>query len=469
MRRLKILMCPVFYLPNRVGGIEVYVHALAKQLLAKGHIVKVLVADYPREKPFEAFYDGVPVITYPGFENITREEFKGMVPGKGLAGFISCLEKENPDIVHFHQITNSNGISIFHIEAAKKLGIRVVYTNHLAGFTCHTGKMMYRGDQTCDGRIDESKCAVCELQRHHFSEPVAKAIVQTGKLATSVIPAIGSMKGKFFSLLSYHDLIREKKETVMRVLQQVDAFIVLADWYYKVLELNGLINPKISIIRQGLLAPMQTKGAFQTKESFQTREALQTNGSVQTDGSFLKDDPDNPNVFRLIFIGRVSREKGLLILLKALQDLDEDKIFLNIYGHLDDLKYMEECKPYMEGRKNIKWNGLIENKDITEAISRHDALVLPSIVAEMAPLVIQEAFAANVPVIGTAIGGIADEIKNGENGYLFEMGDSTALHNLLKGILSSGSFHIPHRQLTPRSFESVAGATEEVYFSILNY
>jgi glycosyltransferase involved in cell wall biosynthesis len=440
MRKLKILQCPIFYLPNRVGGIEVYVHALSRQLLGMGHDVKVLVADYPGEAAHGERYDGVPVMTYPGFFNETRKEFKGLAPGRGLAGFISALEKESPDIVHFHQITNSNGISLFHIEAAKKLGIRVVYTNHLAGLTCYTGKMMYRGKEACDGIINESKCGRCELERHHIGEGLARMIVGVGHLSTKIVPKITEMDGKVFSFLSYYDLIRQKKATAEKVLDMVDAFIVLADWYHAVLGANGLLNPKVRIIRQGLPSP----------------------------GNSVPEKASSDGVLKLVFIGRIFPEKGLLVLLKALKDIDEGKVTLDIYGQQDDVAYVEACRALSEGKNNINWHSFIDNKAIISMMSNYDALVLPSVVAEMAPLVIQEAFAGGIMVIGSAIGGIKDEIVHGKNGYLFEMGNDDQLKAIIQRLTDAPSERDKLVISAPRSFESVAAATEEAYYSVIN-
>ena len=60
----------------------------------------------------------------------------GKVPCRAIGGnFVTTmikLAKEKPDIVHFSQLTNSSGVSLDHILAAKQSSAKIVYTNHLA-------------------------------------------------------------------------------------------------------------------------------------------------------------------------------------------------------------------------------------------------------------------------------------------------------------------------------------------------
>ena len=443
MSRLKILQCLVFYLPNRIGGIEVYVHTLNRQLQARGHEVKVMVPDYPLEPKYPADYEGIPIITYPETLNASKAEFSGNVAGRGLAAFKEQLIKEQPDIVHFHQFTSSNGISIFHIRAAKQLGLHVVYTNHLAGLTCQAGTLMYRGKEYCDGVIREIKCSVCALEKYHINEPLLNTTLHVGQLLTKIYPPMVNADGKLFQLLSYTSVIKKKKEKVKSLLQLVDCFIVLTDWFYEVLNKNELPLNNVRIIKQGL--------PFVNVEEKSPR-AYAEHG-----------------IIRLVFAGRVYPEKGLLILLDALQGLDESKITLDIYGQVDDKAYEQECKRKCDGKNNIQWRGLLDNKNIMAAFAQYDLLVLPSMIAEMAPLVIREAFAAGIPVIGTNCGGIAEEIGHEYNGFLFEMGDVEGLRKVLHHIIGHPLvIQLAAEKIrSPRSFEQVTTEVESAYFSVL--
>jgi glycosyltransferase involved in cell wall biosynthesis len=441
---LKIIQCLVFYLPVRIGGIEVYVHSLNQLLKKKGHDVKVLVPNFPGETPYSNEFEGIPVLSYNEFNNTTPEEFGGNVPGKGLPAFIKILQAEKPDVVHFHQLTSSNGISLFHIEAAKNLGIKVIYTNHLAGLTCQTGKLVYRNKKSCDGKIRELKCAVCDLKQYNINEPLAWMLMHTGRSLSYVMPGLPNSKSKALKPLLHFNRIREKKQKVTRLLELADRFIVITDWYHNVLKQNNFDVSRVRVIKQAL--PI-------------SKELFTGNKNINI----------NQEPLRLVFIGRIFPDKGLLVLLRALSEIDSNKVSLDIYGQVDDNNYLQQCKELHAGMNNIAYKGYISSSEIVSQLRNYHMLILPSVVAEMAPLVIQESFAAGVPVVGSNIGGIAEEIKDGLNGFLFEMGNSLQLKNILeslikdRALLSNMADHIK----SPLPFNVVSEQVEQQYHDVL--
>jgi glycosyltransferase involved in cell wall biosynthesis len=64
-----------------------------------------------------------------------------------------------------------------------------------------------------------------------------------------------------------------------------------------------------------------------------------------------------------------------------------------------------------------------------------DVVVVPSLWYENSPVVIQEAFAAGVPVIASQIGALAEKVRHGENGLLFPPGETGALRKLLDSLI----------------------------------
>ena len=52
------------------------------------------------------------------------------------------------------------------------------------------------------------------------------------------------------------------------------------------------------------------------------------------------------------------------------------------------------------------------------------------------PMTLHEALACNIPVIATNLGGMAEKIKDGFNGFLFNMGDSRHLQTVLEAIVN---------------------------------
>ena len=81
-------------------------------------------------------------------------------------------------------------------------------------------------------------------------------------------------------------------------------------------------------------------------------------------------------------------------------------------------------------------SGYIDDISIFEKNSRSlDEIELVSVYQENFPLVMQMALAYEKPVIASKIGGIPESIKDGENGFLFEVGNSNNLSQIIQKIL----------------------------------
>jgi glycosyltransferase involved in cell wall biosynthesis len=97
---------------------------------------------------------------------------------------------------------------------------------------------------------------------------------------------------------------------------------------------------------------------------------------------------------------------------------------LDIYG----IKPGRESEKDMEyrisdiGNAQVRWLAPVKPEEVVETIRKYDALVVPSVWLETGPLVVLEAFAAGVPVIGSRLGGIAEMVRDGVDGLLFEVG-----------------------------------------------
>ena len=77
-------------------------------------------------------------------------------------------------------------------------------------------------------------------------------------------------------------------------------------------------------------------------------------------------------------------------------------------------------------------HGAYRNTELPEILARLDAVVVPSLWYENAPLTIQEALHAGVPVITSNCGGMAEMIRHEINGLTFEIGRSDALRAALR-------------------------------------
>ncbi|PCJ18941.1 MAG: hypothetical protein COB02_09405 [Candidatus Cloacimonadota bacterium] len=128
------------------------------------------------------------------------------------------------------------------------------------------------------------------------------------------------------------------------------------------------------------------------------------------------------------FMGRVIPVKGIKILIDTFKELKNEKLL--IYGSIGSQKrYLET--------KNIRFKGKYDNNSINEVLGEIDVLIVPSIWYENAPLVIQEAFLAGIPVITSDIGGMSELVQDGINGFTFSVGSSKDLQILIEKICSN--------------------------------
>ncbi|MHC4122773.1 MAG: glycosyltransferase [Planctomycetota bacterium] len=166
------------------------------------------------------------------------------------------------------------------------------------------------------------------------------------------------------------------------------------------------------------------------------------NSTVSNDCRYSENDivksretsPHNPP--RVMYLGRLSSEKGLSVLFKAIAKINKTMpIQLHIIG-TGPLK--QELLELAERLKisDIKWYDYVDcGKPLFEALSNGDTFVLPSL-SEGLPSVIAEAMSQGLPVVATSVGGIPEILENGQAGLLVEPNDVDSLAWAIKNSLT---------------------------------
>ncbi|MGB9130176.1 MAG: glycosyltransferase family 4 protein [Thiobacillus sp.] len=116
----------------------------------------------------------------------------------------------------------------------------------------------------------------------------------------------------------------------------------------------------------------------------------------------------------LLFVGRLSVEKGVATLAQAMTLLPDAKLRVAGDGPEAGL---------LDGVAGVTRLGSQPGETVRREMSRAAALVVPSICYENFPRTIAEAFASGLPVIASRIGALADIVRDGETGLLFEPGN----------------------------------------------
>jgi glycosyltransferase involved in cell wall biosynthesis len=120
-----------------------------------------------------------------------------------------------------------------------------------------------------------------------------------------------------------------------------------------------------------------------------------------------------------LFVGRLSAEKGIAVLLRAWVGLD---VPLRIVGDGPLRGLVDEART-----PTIEALGRLAQSEVGAAMTQAAFLVLPSLVYENFPLVVAEAFCRSLPVIAARIGALAEIVEDQTSGLLFSPGDSADL------------------------------------------
>ena len=433
---MKVLQVLNHFLPQQTAGTEVYTWALSKQLQQRNIEVEIAIPNYGKSVSNEYVYNGLKVFQYAEPSKVDRSLIMGFREPEGLAFFKEHIRKSAPDIIHFHELAGSNGIGLPHIIAAKEFGAKIIFTFHLAGYSCSTGNLITEDGLLCDGAINLRKCSSCYLNNKSKGR-YSSLLLSFSHFLHSLNINSTTWKNKIGTALGTVSIIQKRADDLDLLVSHCDKVVVLAQWYKKILLLNNVDASKMRYVAQGLPSKADTNPI----------------------------NPDhNDGVLRLVFLGRISRFKGLHLLLSAIKPFPIGNISLDIYGETDDLAYENESKQIIKDNSNIHWKGKLKQENVVSVLRQYDALCLCSTFSEMSPLVIQEAFAAGIPVIASKVHGNAEQIRHEKDGLLFDFNSSSSLREQIsrcvndKYLLRAMKNNIRH----PRSFEDVA----EDYISI---
>ena len=439
---MKVLQVLNHFLPQQTAGTEVYTWALSKHLQKNGFDVKVLIPNYGQVTSNNYIYDGVFVHQYAEPSVVDRSLIMGFREPDGLIHFKKYVIDEQPDIIHFHELAGSSGITLNHVFFAKQSGAKVIMTFHLVGYSCKTGTLIQLGKATCDGVIDLQSCSTCYLQSTGNSK-IATVLTLASTFIHNYSINTTRWQNKVGTALGTVSIIQKLKEGLNILASQCDFVVSITDFYEKILIANGVDKNKIKVIKQGIpLDPVNYISALKIHKG----------------------------PLKLIFLGRINKFKGLHLLIDAIKDIDPHSIQLTIYGSSDDDLYESSLKTETFSNKNISWIGNLSQEDVVYTLQKHDLLCLCSTISEMSPLVIQEAFAAGIPVIASRVFGNAEQIIHNHNGLLFDINNVIELR---KQIMRCINEPLLLQDLTknikpPRSFKEVGNEYIDLYKNLMN-
>jgi glycosyltransferase involved in cell wall biosynthesis len=166
------------------------------------------------------------------------------------------------------------------------------------------------------------------------------------------------------------------------------------------------------------------------------------------DAEAIKKKYDLEGKLAVLFVGQLTKIKGLEYLLKAADIVINEFGYKNLvfilvgpltFGTLEKPIDTKEMLSYIRGHNlegNVLFTGPLSLEEVSMFYVASDIFVLPSL-AEGDPLVVVEAMASGRPVIGTKVGGIPQKIKDGWNGFLIEPANEQQLAGKIKYLVDN--------------------------------
>lgn len=411
---MKVIQVPFSFYPDPIGGTEVYVDALSRHLGELG-VEATIAAPGIRNESY--LYDGVSVRRFAISKNVSdlRTIYGG---GDVLAAqnFTAILDEVQPDIVHLHSFTSAVSVRLVH--EINQRDIPVVFSYHTPAVTCQRGTLVRWGSKICDGVLRTQTCSRCALHGRGMNRLSAFAV---GSLPVALGRLIGKIgvSGDIWTATRMTELTDFHHRTFHDFADKIDIIVAIAGWVRDVLIRNGIAPDKIILSRQDICD-----------------ESLEVAGQKMIDSA-------PSSVLKVIFMGRIHPTKGLHLLIQALREEPSLKVTLDIFGIVQSQNEVEyEKKLHFLAKKDqrISFYPSVESKKVLQVMSQYDVLAIPSQWFETCPRVVLEAFLAGIPVMGSNLGGIAELIKDGENGLLVKFDSVKAWRDSLKRLTEDPNF-----------------------------
>ncbi|MGW8482844.1 glycosyltransferase [Microbacterium sp. NPDC055903] len=140
---------------------------------------------------------------------------------------------------------------------------------------------------------------------------------------------------------------------------------------------------------------------------------------------------------RIVFVGRLTAEKQVEVILQAMTKLDPAlDVHFDIVGGGDQAKNLEALTRQLGLAERVTFHGRTTDGELRAVLSRASLFVIASI-AELQSIATMEAMASALPIVAADAVALPHLVHDGENGYLFTPGDADDLADKLTRVLTA--------------------------------
>ncbi|PTT20382.1 glucosyl transferase [Microbacterium sp. HMWF026] len=176
--------------------------------------------------------------------------------------------------------------------------------------------------------------------------------------------------------------------------------------------------------------------------------------SCGIDRSNYRPDLTPRDANRILFVGRLTTEKHIDVVLRALSQLDPAlDVTFDIVGGGDQRAKLETLAQQLGVAGRVTFHGHASDDDLRDLYSRASVFAIASI-AELQSIATMEAMASGLPIVAANAVALPHLVRDGENGYLFEPGDADELAARLTDVLTATADD--RRRMQQASLDAVA-------------
>jgi glycosyltransferase involved in cell wall biosynthesis len=376
------------YLPENIGGTELYTRSLAKEQLKAGHEVAIFTpVESASSWPEPAVEEGIRVYRFPVGRRSARSVFFSTFGQQNLeAAFVHVLESESLELVHLQHLM---GLPAKLSDLLQERSIPYVITLHDYWYGCANAQLITNYDHS-----------ICEGPDRRFNNCGRCALFRAGQERLArMAPAIAPV-------------MKQRNKRLHRVFNNAQVVIAPSNFVRKMYGQLGLPEERIVVVPHGIDQPPDSLIASDV-------------------ASTAADDPE----FHVGYVGSLAWQKGVHNLIAAFNRLPQQGVRLSIYGSLTAFPdYVAQLRQLVQ-HPAINIQGTVTREELWKIMKSFDVLVLPTLWYEGSPLTIQEAFAVRVPIVASRIGAMEEKIRDEVDGLLVAPNDVDALEQALRQLI----------------------------------
>ncbi|HDQ71230.1 MAG TPA: glycosyltransferase, partial [Chloroflexi bacterium] len=401
------------YLPEHVGGVELYTRWLTQAQARQGHQVAIFYRRSAEGVGREMRAEGDVCVwaAWAGATPPTRRFLHTFRDPPMISLWEQTLVEFAPDLVHVEHLM---GLPVALIRVLRQRRIPYVITLWDFWWVCANAQLLTNYDQRiCEGPRAYLNCARCALARAGRS---------------GLYPVMPPLAG----LMAWRNCL------LRQVMVDAGALIAPTEFVHRWYAAHRAPQERLVTLLPGMEEPEL---------------------SPRT--------PRAGGPLRFAYIGGLSRQKGVHTLVEAFSGVLGDAELWIAGDESFDPDYVARLRKL--ATPNVRFLGRLSREAVWDTLAQADVVTVPTLWYETFSFIVSEAFAAGLPVLASRLGPLVDRVRNGVDGLLLPPGDVSAWRAALQRMVDEPDFlaRLRDEVCPPVTLEEHVGQVEVLYSQIL--